>query len=78
MDFIMNSIQPKGRLKYGTYMSKSNIYSKVSSSFYNGNTSTGGGTPASGVTPDPVETCVLLLNHNSFTFDRSVLAVKTQ
>lgn len=74
----MNSIQPKGRLKYGTYMSKSNIYSKVSSSFYNGNTSTGGGTPASGVTPDPVETCVLLLNHNSFTFDRSVLAVKPQ
>ena len=74
----MNSIQPKGRLKYGTYMSKSNIYSKVSSSFYNGNTSTGRGTPASGVTPDPVETCVLLLNHNSFTFDRSVLAVKPQ
>lgn len=74
----MNSVQPKGRLKYGTYMSKSNIYSKVSSSFYNGNTSTGGGTPASGVTPDPVETCVLLLNHNSFTFDRSVLAVKPQ
>lgn len=74
----MSSIQPKGRLKYGTYMSKSNIYSKVSSSFYNGNTSTGGGTPASGVTPDPVETCVLLLNHNSFTFDRSVLAVKPQ
>ena len=74
----MNSIQPKGRLKYGTYMSKNNIYSKVSSSFYNGNTSTGGGTPASGVTPDPVETCVLLLNHNSFTFDRSVLAVKPQ
>ena len=74
----MYSIQPKGRLKYGTYMSKNNIYSKVSSSFYNGNTSTGGGTPASGVTPDPVETCVLLLNHNSFTFDRSVLAVKPQ
>ena len=74
----MNSIQPKGRLKYGTYMSKSNIYSKVTSSFHNGNTSTGGGTPASGVTPDPVETCVLLLNHNSFTFDRSVLAVKPQ
>ena len=74
----MSSIQPKGRLKYGTYMSKNNIYSKVSSSFYNGNTSTGGGTPASGVTPDPVETCVLLLNHNSFTFDRSVLAVKPQ
>ena len=78
MDFILYSIQPKGRLKYGTYMSKNNIYSKVSSSFYNGNTSTGGGTPASGVTPDPVETCVLLLNHNSFTFDRSVLAVKPQ
>ncbi len=78
MDFTVNSIQPKGRLKYGTYMSTSNIYKKVSNSYYNGNTSTGGGTPASGVTLDPVETCVILLQHNTFKFDRSLLAVAPQ
>lgn len=78
MDFTVNSIQPKGRLKYGTYMSTSNIFRKVSNSYYNGNTSTGGGTPASGVTPDPVETCVILLQHNTFKFDRTQLAVAPQ
>lgn len=78
MDFLVNSIQPKGRLKYGTYMSTSNIYQKVSSTYYNGNTSTGGGTPASGIPTDPVETCVILLQHSTNTFNRSLLGISAQ
>lgn len=78
MDFSINSIQPKGRLKYGTYYSSKNITTKVQQSVYNGNASTGGGNPASGDTTDPTETCVILLQHNTAKFERSQLAVTAQ
>lgn len=78
MDFTLNSIQPKGRLKYGTYYSSKNITTKVQQNVYNGNLSTGEGTGVSGETRPPEETCVIFLMKDSNTFERSALSVAPQ
>ena len=78
MDFTINSIQPKGRLKYGTYYSSKNITTKVQQNVYNGNLSTGEGNGVSGETRPPEETCVIFLMKDSGTFERSALSVTAQ
>lgn len=78
MDFTINSIQPKGRLKYGTYYSPKNITTKVQKNVYNGNTSTGEGNGVSGDTRPPEETCIIFLMKESGSFERSALAVGPQ
>ena len=68
-------IAPKGRNKYGQYLSSGNVAAKAVSYIYNGNSSTGGNTGGE-EPPMPVEepNIIVTLEHSYHTFSRQEIA----
>ena len=84
MDFTRTAIAPKGRNKYGQYMSGKNIAVTTAKYTYNGNVNTGGsvgtGSNNGGGSSEPVEeqpNFVIFLEKSYNTFDRNAMAVQT-
>ena len=76
MDFSRATVAPKGRNKYGQYISMKDVSVKSTQYVYNGNASTGGNTGNSDDPPIYVEepNYVMLLEHSYHTFSRQEIA----